>query len=125
MGLKEQDEGSNDWPQRQTSIRPASRGVMLLASPQTGQRTVIIIGSSLLSEPNTTAKMIADNATHRPQDPVAARCLMTKIRVLDASKEDLLDDFEAAPQEDLSPLYQGLLSRFRHLWGRAVRDFGR
>ena len=27
---------------------------------------------------------------------------MTKIRVLDASKEDLLDDFEAAPQEDLS-----------------------
>jgi type VI secretion system protein ImpC len=30
---------------------------------------------------------------------------MTKIRVLDVSKEELLDDFEAAPQEDLSSLF--------------------
>jgi type VI secretion system protein ImpC len=30
---------------------------------------------------------------------------MTKIKVLDASKEELLDDFEASPQEDLSTLF--------------------
>jgi len=35
---------------------------------------------------------------------------LTKIRILDASKEDLLDDFEAAPQEDLSALFAKVYS---------------
>jgi len=42
---------------------------------------------------------------------------LTKIRVLDVSKDELLDDFEAAPQEDLSSLFTKVYSNAFGIFG--------